>query len=166
AGIRRAGQKVQVIIVTTIGLDVTVTHSRNTTKAPRPQHLSFIITNNQMPMPTPQPLQERVPQPLQERVPQPLRERVLTLVKHPQFFWWLGHLTLLAHFILYLVTVITFRSYAYYYHRAYLGALLSYGVVVYKSFGVPNLKVGYYSIVMNFCETLSIPQHDTNLLDC
>ncbi|KAG9323217.1 hypothetical protein KVV02_007949 [Mortierella alpina] len=54
----------------------------------------------------------------------------------PQFVWWLGHVTLLVCTAFYLPYWLTFnaKAGAHWYSRAFLGALISYGVVVYKSF--------------------------------
>nr|CAG8485134.1 12989_t:CDS:2 [Entrophospora candida] len=69
---------------------------------------------------------------------QSLSERLITLVKHPQFTWWCGHLIMLFCTFFYCFNWITFNSEraASYYYIAYLGSMLSYGVVVYKVSGV------------------------------
>ncbi|KAF9586051.1 hypothetical protein BGW38_010111 [Lunasporangiospora selenospora] len=66
----------------------------------------------------------------------PLGDRLLTLVKGPQFAWWLGHITMLLCTAFYLPYWLTFnyKAGAHWYTRAFLGALVSYSVVVYKSF--------------------------------
>ncbi|KAG0318161.1 hypothetical protein BGZ99_005827 [Dissophora globulifera] len=58
----------------------------------------------------------------------------------PQFVWWLGHVLLLICATFYLPYWLTFSSKAgaHWYTRAFLGAIVSYGVVVYKSF--PEIK--------------------------
>ncbi|KAF9960224.1 hypothetical protein BGZ72_007615 [Mortierella alpina] len=73
--------------------------------------------------------------------PSTLSSRLQTLVKGPQFVWWLGHVTLLICTAFYLPYWLTFNSKAgaHWYTRAFLGALVSYGVVVYKSF--PHIKL-------------------------
>ncbi|KAF9392518.1 hypothetical protein CPB97_000600 [Podila verticillata] len=65
-----------------------------------------------------------------------LGERIQALVKGPQFAWWVGHVVLLICTLFYLPYWLTFRysAGAHWYTRAFLGAILSYGVVVYKSF--------------------------------
>ncbi|CAH1755825.1 2793_t:CDS:2 [Entrophospora sp. SA101] len=72
---------------------------------------------------------------------QSLSERLITLVKHPQFTWWCGHLIMLFCTFFYCFNWITFNSEraASYYYIAYLGSMLSYGVVVYKVSGVITL---------------------------
>jgi hypothetical protein len=72
-----------------------------------------------------------------------LKDRLLALAKHPQFFWWLGHITTFTSSIFYLIGVITFNSNPGHYSRAYMGALVSYGVVVYKSFGTPEFSIDF-----------------------
>ncbi|CAI2187709.1 15699_t:CDS:2, partial [Funneliformis geosporum] len=77
---------------------------------------------------------------------QPLANRVWTLAKHPQFFWWCGHCIVLFCTFFYFWSWITFSSSegVNYYHVAYLGAMLSYGVVIYKSYGTPRLNWEYF----------------------
>ncbi|KAG0264702.1 hypothetical protein BG011_006279 [Mortierella polycephala] len=69
-----------------------------------------------------------------------LSDRLQALVKGPQFVWWLGHVTMLTCTALYLPYWLTFNyaAGAHWYTRALLGALVSYTVVVYKSF--PNIQ--------------------------
>jgi len=76
---------------------------------------------------------------------QSLSERLITLVKHPQFTWWCGHLIMLFCTFFYCYNWITFNSEqaASYYYIAYLGSMLSYGVVVYKVSGKPSLSYEY-----------------------
>ncbi|CAG8668107.1 17807_t:CDS:2 [Dentiscutata erythropus] len=78
--------------------------------------------------------------------PQPLVNRIGTLVQHPQFTWWCGHCIVFFCFIIHLFYWITFRASegASFYYTAYLGAMLSYGVVIYKSFGTPAPTWEYF----------------------
>ncbi|KAG0368358.1 hypothetical protein BC939DRAFT_444487 [Gamsiella multidivaricata] len=73
--------------------------------------------------------------------PSTLSARLQALVKGPQFVWWLGHLTVLICTVFYLPYWLTFnyKAGSHWYSRAFLGAILSYGVVVYKSF--PKFKL-------------------------
>lgn len=82
---------------------------------------------------------------------QPLANRILPLVKHSQFTWWLGHCAVLFCSFFYFYYWITFRPSegASYYYTAYLGAMLSYGVVVYKTFGTPQLTRKYFQKINN-----------------
>ncbi|KAG0204451.1 hypothetical protein BGX28_003597, partial [Mortierella sp. GBA30] len=68
-------------------------------------------------------------------------QQLVPRVKGPQFVWWLGHVTLLICTAFYLPYWLTFnyKAGAHWYSRAFLGALVSYGVVVYKSF--PHFKL-------------------------
>ncbi|KAG0364029.1 hypothetical protein BC939DRAFT_445897 [Gamsiella multidivaricata] len=68
--------------------------------------------------------------------PLTLSERLQALVKGPQFVWWLGHVMMLVCTSMYLPYWVTFNSKAgaHWYSRAFFGALVSYSVVVYKSF--------------------------------
>ncbi|KAI9495420.1 hypothetical protein BDB00DRAFT_973141 [Zychaea mexicana] len=68
----------------------------------------------------------------------PLSERILTLVKHPQFYWWLGHVCLVLNAILYFTSVLSLHPYTGYYKRAHAGSLISYGIVIWKSVGIPR----------------------------
>ncbi|CAG8468295.1 15341_t:CDS:2 [Cetraspora pellucida] len=77
---------------------------------------------------------------------QPLVNRVGTLVRHPQFIWWCGHCVVFFCSLFHLYYWLTFRAAegASYYYTAYLGAMLSYGVVIYKSFGTPAPTWEYF----------------------
>ncbi|KAF9947207.1 hypothetical protein BGZ65_009015 [Modicella reniformis] len=72
--------------------------------------------------------------------PATLSDRLWVLVKGPQFVWWLGHVTMLVCAALYFLYWITFNygAGAHWFSRAFLGAIVSYGVVIYKSF--PNIQ--------------------------
>ncbi|KAI9270395.1 hypothetical protein BDA99DRAFT_501633 [Phascolomyces articulosus] len=85
----------------------------------------------------------------------PLSERVITLVKHPQFYWWCGHVCLVFNAILYFTSVLSLHPYTGYYKRAHAGSLISYGIVIWKSVGIPrrfdmefigNENVQYFAI--------------------
>uniref|UniRef100_A0A1D1XK92 Tetra-spanning protein 1 n=1 Tax=Anthurium amnicola TaxID=1678845 RepID=A0A1D1XK92_9ARAE len=82
---------------------------------------------------------------------QPLANRLWVLVKHPQFTWWCGHCIVLfctTIYFWYWITLSWSEGISYYY-TAYLGAMLSYGVVVYKSFGSPQLNWEYLQRIKN-----------------
>ncbi|KAF8980898.1 hypothetical protein BGZ46_003511 [Entomortierella lignicola] len=67
-------------------------------------------------------------------------EHLKALVKGPQFAWWCGHVLLLICTAFYVPYWLTFhyKAGAHWYYRAFLGAIVSYSVVVYKSF--PHVK--------------------------
>ncbi|CAO3682643.1 unnamed protein product [Rhizopus stolonifer] len=67
-----------------------------------------------------------------------LQDRVIALVKTLQFAWFFGHVSTLFGTLLYVFSVLTFNSSSSTYKYAYSGAMLSYGVVLYKSHGVPQ----------------------------
>lgn len=80
---------------------------------------------------------------------QPLANRLWVLVKHPQFTWWCGHCIVLfctTMYFWYWITLSWSEGINYYY-TAYLGAMLSYGVVVYKTFSHPQLNWEYFQKV-------------------
>ncbi len=65
----------------------------------------------------------------------------------PHLVWAGGHFLVLAAGLRYLLSALTFWSSggrsSWAYSATYLGAVISYGVVVYKSFGVPQLTRAY-----------------------
>lgn len=68
---------------------------------------------------------------------QPLSERVKTLVRHPQFVWWIGHVVQVVASLRYLLSRVAFRSGGsgiWYYRLALLGAILTYSIVIWKTF--------------------------------
>ncbi|CAG8617347.1 4668_t:CDS:2 [Ambispora gerdemannii] len=77
---------------------------------------------------------------------QPLIYRLQTLVKHPQFVWWIGHLCVILCTSLYYLSFLTLslESARFYYYWVYRGAVLSYSVVVYKLYGFPRLDWDYF----------------------
>ncbi|CAG8464157.1 3631_t:CDS:2 [Paraglomus occultum] len=76
---------------------------------------------------------------------QPLGLRIKELVQHFQFFWWIGHCTVVISTVAYFVNFVLWRSEeaAWWYYWAYRGAILSYGIVVYKSYGLPSWDWDY-----------------------
>ncbi|KAF9284412.1 hypothetical protein BGZ74_001740 [Mortierella antarctica] len=85
-----------------------------------------------------------------------LGERIQVLVKGPQFAWWMGHVLLLICTIFYLPYWATFhfRAGAHWYTRAFLGAILSYGVVVYKSFPEIQFNSQFFQAMLTEENTL------------
>ncbi|KAI9277560.1 hypothetical protein BY458DRAFT_504446 [Sporodiniella umbellata] len=73
----------------------------------------------------------------------PLQVRVLALVKTLQFAWFFGHVSTITGTLLYILSLLTFNSKTYLYKYAYFGAALSYGVVLYKSHGTPQINGEY-----------------------
>ncbi|KAJ8661353.1 hypothetical protein O0I10_003105 [Lichtheimia ornata] len=67
-----------------------------------------------------------------------LQDRLSALVKHPQFYWWCGHVCMVANALLYFMSVLSLHPYSSYYKRAYAGSLVSYGIVIWKSIGFPK----------------------------
>ncbi|ORX55572.1 hypothetical protein DM01DRAFT_1334965 [Hesseltinella vesiculosa] len=75
--------------------------------------------------------------------PSTLGERITKLMQTLQFPWFVGHcLTLLGTFF-YVLSFITFHPSAKPYKIAYLGAIISYGVVIIKTHGKPQLTQAY-----------------------
>ncbi|KAL0094004.1 hypothetical protein F4703DRAFT_1833332 [Phycomyces blakesleeanus] len=74
---------------------------------------------------------------------QPLQVRVLTMAKNLQFLWFTGHLLTLFSALLYVISLVTFSSSTKGYTMAYIGAIISYGVVIYKSHGIPQLNAPF-----------------------
>lgn len=74
--------------------------------------------------------------PSQNYIQQPLSHRIQLLMKHPQFIWFIGHSTLLFFSLRYLFSYMTFSSvhHLFSYRGAFLGAILTYGIVVYKTY--------------------------------
>ncbi|WFD30581.1 hypothetical protein MSPP1_001602 [Malassezia sp. CBS 17886] len=63
----------------------------------------------------------------------------------PHLVWAAGHFLTFFAGVRYFITVATFSwsGYDWWYKAAYLGAIVSYGVVIYKSFGVPRTDRAY-----------------------
>ncbi|KAI8889572.1 hypothetical protein K501DRAFT_320261 [Backusella circina FSU 941] len=72
-----------------------------------------------------------------------LQDRVLALVKTLQFSWFMGHVFTLIGTLIYVVSLVLFRSSTLFYKVAYVGAIVSYGVVIIKSHGTPKPNAEY-----------------------
>ncbi|KAI9484337.1 hypothetical protein BDB00DRAFT_775144 [Zychaea mexicana] len=72
-----------------------------------------------------------------------LQDRILNLVQTLQFAWFAGHVLTLVGSALHFLSVVMFRSASKPYTIAYVGALISYGVVIYKTHGTPQLNTHY-----------------------
>ncbi|KAL0083295.1 hypothetical protein F4703DRAFT_1861379 [Phycomyces blakesleeanus] len=65
------------------------------------------------------------------------------LFKTLQFAWFIGHVLTLFGSVFYVLSLIIFRSSIFAYTLAYAGALVSYAVVLYKTYGSPKLTADY-----------------------
>ncbi|KAH8555059.1 hypothetical protein BGW37DRAFT_482287 [Umbelopsis sp. PMI_123] len=62
-----------------------------------------------------------------------------------QLVWFAGHTVTIVGTILYLLSVVLFRSNRLFYVLAYLGTITSYAVIVYRAFGLPKEHQPYLS---------------------
>jgi len=74
---------------------------------------------------------------------QPLLERLKKLVQDLQFYWWLGCVILVYGNIRFFISSFFFRAEEakYWYYVALFGALVSYSIVLYKTYGVPRFNI-------------------------
>ncbi|KAJ2720870.1 Transmembrane nucleoporin [Coemansia sp. Benny D115] len=71
-------------------------------------------------------------------------ERLVALTKTAQFYWWVGHVAVLVFGTLYYVNrPFGWSGANWYYGKAYLGAILSYVIVIYKTYGPPQLNLAF-----------------------
>ncbi|KAJ2004943.1 Transmembrane nucleoporin [Coemansia thaxteri] len=71
-------------------------------------------------------------------------ERLAALTKTAQFYWWVGHMVvLLFGTMYYLKRPFGWKEANWYYSKAYLGALTSYAIVIYKTYGPPQLNLAF-----------------------
>jgi len=61
----------------------------------------------------------------------------------PHYAWAAGHGLVLLTSLYALLGVVTFKPHPYSYKLAYSGAVVSWGIVVYKSLGIPSLNMAY-----------------------
>lgn len=70
--------------------------------------------------------------------PQSLQHRLQAVVQHQQFFWWVGHVIIVLATFIHAIYWCRFnynsKMAVFWYRLALLGAIGSYGVVVYKMF--------------------------------
>ncbi|KAI8084018.1 uncharacterized protein B0P05DRAFT_535858 [Gilbertella persicaria] len=64
-----------------------------------------------------------------------------TLIQQRQFYWWLGHVCVFFNGLVYFSSVLSFHPNTACYKRAYLGALVSYAIVIYNSIGVTHTSL-------------------------
>ncbi|KAI9360182.1 hypothetical protein BD770DRAFT_385038 [Pilaira anomala] len=73
--------------------------------------------------------------------PVSLQSKLGELFQQRQFYWWLGHVCVVCNGLIYFSSVLSLNSNVSYYKRAFLGALLSYAVVIYNSIGVTHTRI-------------------------
>ncbi|KAJ2450649.1 Transmembrane nucleoporin [Coemansia sp. RSA 2336] len=75
---------------------------------------------------------------------QSVSERLVELTKTAQFYWWIGHLVvLLCGTMYYMKRPFGWKEANWYYGKAYMGALMSYTIVIYKTYGPPQLNLAF-----------------------
>ncbi|TPX34302.1 hypothetical protein SmJEL517_g03033 [Synchytrium microbalum] len=79
---------------------------------------------------------------------QPLVMRLKSLVLTAQFLWFAGHLTTVVQALSYLVVYRLSAEGARSYSRAYMGTLLSYGIILYKAHGIPQISRAYMQRIL------------------
>jgi len=64
---------------------------------------------------------------------------------YPHYIWAFGHFVVLLTTFWYLKAYVTFQSgnYAWWYKASFLGSIISYAIVCYKSLGVPQPNIAY-----------------------
>ncbi|KAI8924016.1 hypothetical protein BC831DRAFT_467988 [Entophlyctis helioformis] len=72
----------------------------------------------------------------------PLAARLQQVLFKLQFLWFVGHLTTVIQSLLFIVYGF-YRPEGKNYYKAYYGTLLSYGIILYKSYGVPQFNMNY-----------------------
>jgi hypothetical protein len=65
-----------------------------------------------------------------------------------QYVWFLGHLTTVLCSVLYSLSIV-YKPLNSFYKKAYMGVIISYGIVVYKLFGAPKLNKMYWMRLTN-----------------
>ncbi|KAK9696481.1 Transmembrane nucleoporin [Basidiobolus ranarum] len=80
--------------------------------------------------------------------PQPpasLVERIKPLVMNPRFAWWIGHciVTISTFFYFYNKVFGSAASAQSWYSKIYIGVLISYGITVWKTYGVPQFNSAF-----------------------
>lgn len=78
---------------------------------------------------------------------QPRTSRFSSLM-NIQYIWFLGHLTTTVCFILYIFTPL-YAPLISFYKKSFLGVLISYGIVLYKLYGLPKFNKMYWIRLTN-----------------
>ncbi|KAI9014880.1 hypothetical protein BC832DRAFT_173709 [Gaertneriomyces semiglobifer] len=73
----------------------------------------------------------------------PLAQRAQKLVLSAQFVWFVGHLVTVISALLYIFTGRSSARAQWYYAKAYLGTLISYGIIMYKGHGMPQFNAAF-----------------------
>ncbi|PWA00537.1 hypothetical protein BB558_003438 [Smittium angustum] len=74
---------------------------------------------------------------------QPLSAKLIQVAKTAQFSWWIGHVLTLFFGSLYFMKFMFSPSSAKYYSFAYIGAIISYGISIYKTYGPPQFSLPF-----------------------
>jgi len=79
---------------------------------------------------------------------QPQNASKASSLMNAQFVWFLGHLTTVLCALLYAFSAL-YKPLMSFYKKAYLGVLISYGIVLYKLYGVPKFNKMYWMRLSN-----------------
>ncbi|KAI8990167.1 hypothetical protein BDB01DRAFT_833193 [Pilobolus umbonatus] len=69
------------------------------------------------------------------------KTNLYNVIQEKQFYWWIGHVIVVFNGLFYFSSVLSLNSNPIYYRIAYLGAILSYAVVIYNSIGLNNRDI-------------------------
>ncbi|KAJ3034062.1 hypothetical protein HK097_004636 [Rhizophlyctis rosea] len=78
----------------------------------------------------------------------PLTQRLSKLVLSAQFVWFLGHFTTVVQALIYVFVTRSSPSGASSFAKAFYGTLLSYGIILYKAHGTPQISRAYAQRVL------------------
>lgn len=81
-----------------------------------------------------------------QRVRPPLGMNTLlrTRIRQPQFYWFLGHVMILYHFIQFHLSIFNGSNQKYHYNRSLIYVLITYGIVLYQFIRSKQLNVSNY----------------------
>lgn len=78
------------------------------------------------------------------RTPVPLKTLLRLRIKQPQFYWFLGHVMILYHFIQFHLSIFSVTSQRFHYRRSLLYILITYGIVLYQFIRSKQLHWGNF----------------------
>ncbi|PVU96239.1 hypothetical protein BB561_001308 [Smittium simulii] len=73
----------------------------------------------------------------------PISQKLLQLAQTAQFVWWIGHLFTVFFGTLYYLRFLSASGANRYYYLSVMGALFSYGISVYKTYGPPQFTLPF-----------------------
>lgn len=88
------------------------------------------------------------------RTPVPFKTVMRLRVRQPQFYWFLGHVMILYHFIQFHLSIFSVTSQRFHYGRSLIYIIITYGIVLYQFIRSKQLNWGNFIISLKKLDNL------------